>query len=113
MLRVGQLAECSVVDLPEKDRKDDARGGQGDDDDSGHLDSDKSQQQEDDDDGDGDDESSGDVDSSWRRRGVKTGARSHGRNSNVHSLEGMKFNQLEEKDKEGAKLVVRASNHTD
>ena len=38
MLRVGQLAECSVVDLPEKDRKDDARGGQGDDDDSGHLD---------------------------------------------------------------------------
>ena len=55
---------------------------------------------------DDDDESDQEASSSSRRRGVKTGARSRGRNSNVFSLEIMKFSQLEEKDKEGAQRVL-------
>ena len=37
---------------------------------------------------------------------MKTGARSHGRNSNVHSLESITFSQLEQKDREGAQRVL-------
>ena len=52
------------------------------------------------------DSSYDEASSSSRRRAVKTGARSRGRHSNVYSLEMMKFNQLEEKDKEGAQRVL-------
>ena len=76
-------------------------------------DEDEEEEEEDDDDDGGDHESSDYLDSSWRRRAVKTGARSRERKSNVHSLGMIKFKQLEEKDKEGAKFVGRASSHTD
>ena len=57
---------------------------------------------------DGDDDESSDEEetSSSKRRAVKTRTISRWRKSNVHSLEMMKFNQLEEKDKEGAQCVL-------
>ena len=52
------------------------------------------------------DSSDEEASSSSGTRPVKTEASSRERKSNVHSLESIKFNQLEEKDKDGAKLVL-------
>ena len=58
------------------------------------------------DDGDGDDESSDEeASSSSRTRPVQTETNGRGSKSNFYPLEIMKFNQLEEKDKEGAQRV--------
>ena len=51
-----------------------------------------------------DDESDEETSSSLRKRPVKRGAKSRGRN--VHSFESITFSQLEEKDKEGAQRVL-------
>ena len=64
------------------------------------------EEEEDDDDDDDDDESDEEASSYWRKRTVKTGARSCEKNSNVHSLESITFSQLEEKDKDGAQRVL-------
>ena len=59
------------------------------------------------DDGDGDDESSDEeASSSSRTRPVQTETNGRGSKSNFYPLEIMKFNQLEEKDKEGAQRVL-------
>ena len=67
---------------------------------------DEDEEDEDDDDDDDDDESDEEASSSSRRRAVETGANSRGKKSNVYSLERITFNQLKEKDKEGAQRVL-------
>ena len=70
-------------------------------------DEEEEEEEEEEDDEDDDDESSDEEATSSSRRGaVKTGTRSRRSKSNVYSLEIMKFNQLEEKDKEGAQRVL-------
>ena len=69
---------------------------------------DSEREQDEDEDSSYEEESSPDEEasSSSRRRAVKTGARSHGRNSNVYPLESITFSQLEQKDREGAQGVL-------
>ena len=55
---------------------------------------------------DSEDSSDDEASSSSKRRSVKTGERSRGRNSIVYSLEIITFNQLEQKDKDAAQRVL-------
>ena len=70
------------------------------------TDSENEKEEKDDGDGDGDESSDEEASSSSRTRRVKTKANSGGSKPNFYPLEIMKFNQLEEKDKEGAQLVL-------